>query len=295
LQSYVLTIGKFEGIHLGHQALLAQVVNMAKSLGLASAAMVFEPHPYIFFGNTSYKPLFTNNERNHLLLATGLEHIISTQFDESFATLSPRDFSKKIFAEHNAKLVIVGENYRFGKNRAGDIDFLRKEADTHKAQVQTVLPVSFCRCEPISTSTIRKLLSQNNLSEANRQLGFPFFIIGTVTRGKQLGRTLNFPTINIYPTEEKFLPMDGVYATQTIINGEKYNGVTNIGLRPTVDNSGSVRSVETHLFNYTKDLYDQHVKTELLEFIRPEQRFNSLDELKAQIALDALSAQKFFM
>jgi len=288
----VLTIGKFEGIHLGHQALLTQVVRRAESFKLASAAMVFEPHPYIFFGDTNYKPLFTKEERDHLLKITGINYIFNCLFNEQFAALPPKDFCKKIFADYNAKFVIVGENYRFGKDRMGDIKFLCREAAAYNAEVEVILPVGSGQCELISTSTIRKLLSQNNLPEANRQLGFPFFIMGIVTKGKQLGRTLNFPTINIYPTEEKFLPTDGVYATQTIISGEKFNGVTNIGLRPTVDNSGSVRSVETHLFNYTGDLYGQHIKTKLLEFIRPERRFNSIDELKAQVAADALLAQK---
>jgi len=300
MEACALTIGKFEGIHLGHQALLTEVTHQAKQLGIASAAMIFEPHPYIFLNDAQYKPLFTNDERSHLLENTGLDYIFYCLFDKNLVELSPHNFCEMLFDRYNAKLVIVGENYRFGKDRAGDIALLQSEAAKHDAKVQVaptcrggILPPENMTQPIISTSNIRKYLAENNLAEANRQLGFPFFIMGEVAKGKQLGRTIGFPTLNIYPTDEKFLPTDGVYATQTIVNGTTYRGVTNIGRRPTVDNNSKVRSVETHLLDYTgSDLYGEQIKTELLEFIRPEYRFNSLDELKTQIAKDVLIAEK---
>ena len=282
MKSCVLAIGKFEGIHLGHHALLAEVVRQAKSMGLFSAALVFEPHPYIYFNDAMYKPMFTNKERDELLTNIGVEHIFYCQFDSSFAALSPQDFCKKIFLEYNAKHVIVGENYRFGKNRSGDTLLLQSEALKYDASVQTVSLE-----QQISTSNIRKFIMECNIGEAARQLGFPFFITGIVTQGKQLGRTIGFPTLNVYPSDEKFLPPDGVYATNTIINGKNFRGITNIGLRPTVKSDTTVRSVETYLTDYSgADLYGEYIKVELLDFIRPELKFNSLDELKIQIAED---------
>jgi len=291
VKSCVLTIGKFEGIHLGHQALLAEVVQQAKLLGLLSAAVVFEPHPYIYLNDALYKPMFTNKERSYLLANTGIEHIFYCQFDKNFAALSPQDFCKKIFAEYNAKLVIVGENYRFGKGRTGDVDLLRSEASAYGAHVQTISPLERPFKDAaleISTSNIRKFIIEGNLAEANWQLGFPFFIEGIVMQGKQLGRTIDFPTLNIYPPDEKFLPPDGVYATNTIVNGITYRSITNIGLRPTVDNVSTIRTVETHLLDLNTGLYGEHIKVELLNFIRPERKFNSMEELKMQIAKDIL-------
>jgi len=301
VENCVLTIGKFEGIHLGHQALLAEVVRQAKQLGIASAAMIFEPHPYIFLNDAQYKPLFANDERSHLLENTGLDYIFYCPFDKNLVALSPENFCKMLFDKYNAKLVIVGEDYRFGKNRAGDTALLQNEAAKYDSKVQIVptcrggiLPPEDTLQPIISTSNIRKHLTENNMAEASRQLGFPFFIMGKVAKGKQLGRTIGFPTLNMYPPNEKFLPPDGVYATQTTVNGKTYRSITNIGLRPTVDSDSKVRSVETHLFDYTgSDLYGQHIKIELLEFIRPERRFNSLEELKSQIAKDVLQAKKF--
>jgi riboflavin kinase/FMN adenylyltransferase len=303
----VLTIGKFEGIHLGHRALLGEATRQARRLNIASAAIIFEPHPYIFLKDANYKPLFTNAERSHLLKDIYIDNFFYCPFDENFAAMSPVNFCELLFEKYKAKLVIVGENYRFGKDRAGDIPLLQAQGEKYHANVQVFpthrvliwensaqtpesqpeLQSSPAKGNCVSTSNIRKLLSENNLSEAARQLGFLFFVMGEVKKGKQLGRTIGFPTLNIYPPEEKFLPPDGVYASQATINGVLYRGVTNIGLRPTVNSESKIRSVETHLLDYNShELYGENVKVELLKFIRPERRFNSLEELKAQIAKD---------
>lgn len=285
-ENCVLTIGKFEGLHLGHQALIQKTVCHASLMRVPSIIMIFSPHPNIYFGDTSYKPLFTADEHAHILDGMGISNVFAYPFDEKLTNLSPKDFCNIIFTDFKAKMVIVGENFRFGKSRAGDIAFLKNEAANHNADIQAI-PDIFANEEKISTSQIRNFLENTKLKEACLQLGFPFFIFGTVTKGKQLGRTIGFPTLNMYPPKVKFLPPNGVYATTTTMNGIKYRSITNIGLRPTVDTATTIRSVETHLLNYNgDDLYGKHCKTELLEFIRPECRFNSLDELKIQIAKD---------
>jgi len=285
----VLTIGKFESIHLGHRALLTEVVTEAHKLGLQSAAMVFTPHPYIFFGDSNYAPMFTESERNELIERIGISTILSPSFDEKFVKMLAEEFCKMLFVQYNAKVVIVGEDYRFGKERAGNVERLKQEAQKYGANVKVMPAVHGLKDAEISTSNIRKLLTEGNMADANRQLGFSFFISGVVTHGKQLGRTIGFPTLNIYPDSNKLLPPDGVYSTQTTVNGTVYNSITNIGLRPTVeDDTKKVRSVETHLFEYSgNEIYGAHVKIELLDFIRPERKFSSLDELKTQIAKDS--------
>jgi len=292
VNSCVLTIGKFESVHLGHCALLAEVMEQAKKQDLQPAAMIFDPHPYVFFGNTDYVTMFTEEERNGLLKSAGLHLLFTCLFDAGFVNLPPSEFCKILFEQCKAKVVIVGEGYRFGKGRAGDVELLTSEAEKYGASVKIIPSVHISRngalhSPEVSTSNIRKLLADGNIADANSQLGFPFFICGVVTQGKQLGRTIGFPTLNIYPRSNKFLPPDGVYKTCTTIGDKIYNSITNIGFRPTVDSTEKVRSVETHLLGYQgNELYDAYVKVELLDFIRPEQKFNSLEELKTQIAKD---------
>jgi len=298
VKKFALTIGKFEGIHLGHRTLLSQITEQAKTYGLTPAVMVFEPHPYIFFGKNPYAPLYTPAERDIILHNLGIDTIIHCQFNDDFAALSPNDFCKKVFTELHANIVIVGENFCFGKGRAGDVVFLQQEAKKYAATVQIVQTCSpadsICVDDnlshnAISTSSIRKMLDVCKIKEANQMLGSPFFVSGIVEMGKQLGRTIGFPTLNIYAGQAtKYLPPNGVYATQTTIRGtDIYPSITNIGIRPTVNDSPTLPSIETFLLNYNgTDLYGEHVKVELLDFIRAERHFASLHELKAQIDRD---------
>jgi len=170
----VLTIGKFEGIHLGHQALIKEVAHQAKTLGIASAIMIFEPHPYIFLLDSDYKPLISTSEREDILKSTApIDYILYCPFDKNFAAQSPEEFCKFIFADNNAKLVIVGDNFRFGKNRMGDIFFMKKQAELYGANVQ-IMPPQTLDGQIISTTSIRELISKGKIKEAQQQLGFNF-------------------------------------------------------------------------------------------------------------------------
>ena len=294
----VLAIGKFESIHRGHRALIKETVRRAKQHGLASAVMVFEPHPITVLGDSNYKPLFTGLERVHLLNECGLDYIFSCPFDTDFARLSPAAFCEKLFFEYHAREIVVGEGYRFGHKRAGTVETLRDEASKYNGNVH-VLEVMEDFGTIISTSLIRSLLITNRLPEALELLGFPFFAMGTTAKGRQLGRTLGFPTLNLYPDDDKFLLADGVYITRTYIKGEELPSITNIGLRPTVNApEAKRRSVETFILNLpdkfsSDELYNIQIKVEFLDFIRPERRFDSLDDLKAQIQLDIKSIPAF--
>lgn len=293
----VLTIGKFESIHLGHRALIEKTVSLAKHNEMVSAVMVFEPHPNIFFGNASYRPIFTEEERVCLLKNLEVDYFLVQPFDENFATIAPENFCDIIFSEIHAKIVVVGEDYRFGHERAGTVSMLQAYAKNFNAIVN-VIPARKQETFAISTSNIRHLLAENNLPEANKLLGPPFFIRGTTQQGQQLGRKLGFPTLNIYPNEgKKFLPSDGVYVTQTTIDNKTYDSVTNIGLRPTITQQTQLRSVETHLLSgalSTQDFYNQPIKVAFLAFIRPEENFSSLDALKLQIQRDLDTANHYF-
>ncbi|MCL2572282.1 MAG: riboflavin biosynthesis protein RibF [Defluviitaleaceae bacterium] len=272
----VLAVGKFESIHLGHRALIGEVVRLAKDNGLASALIVFEPHPYRVLSDSGYKPLFTGPERARLVEGLGVDYMVEHHFDADFAALSGCFFGQKLINELQARIVVVGKGYRFGRGREGTVDTLRLFADVVEVGVNET-----------STSAIRGLLSENKLTEAEGLLGFPFFIIGDVTPGQRLGRTIGFPTINLYPCEEKYLPVDGVYATRVVIDNKKYRGVTNIGVRPTVADKGAPRSVETYLLDFEGgELYGKDIRVEFLSFIRLERRFDSLEALQVQIAKD---------
>jgi len=276
----ILTVGKFEGIHRGHRVLLCQVEHRAKSAGITPVVVTFEPHPFKFLHDPDYKPIFTKPERESLIRILGINEIVTFDFDATFAAMSAEDFCREIFQKFNPREIIVGENYRFGHNREGTIETLRKAGAT----VCVVRTLS--EGTTICTSRIRDFLSQNKFHEAEALLGFPFFVAGEVTQGRQLGRLLGFPTMNLYPPEEKFLPQNGVYETRTRINGIHMTGLTNIGVRPTVSKD-AVISVETHIPTLdAKEMYGKQIKVEFKRFLRPERHFESAEELTAQIRKD---------
>ena len=273
----IITVGKFEGIHLGHRALIEEVVRRAKAAGVASQVVAYDPHPFKILRDANYKPIFSRHERDELIFSLGVDYIITLDFDAKIAAMSPAEFCFQLFGANNVREIIVGENYRFGKNREGSIENLREHAHVH----------IFKNVADISTSKIRELLAKNELKKAELLLGFPFFIAGEVTKGRQLGRVLGFPTLNIYPPHDKFLPKNGVYKTRTTIDGVTMTGLTNIGERPTVDDSKKI-SAETFLPNLKSrdEMYGKKIKVEFLRFIREERRFNSTDELQSQIITD---------
>jgi len=292
-EACVLTIGKFEGIHLGHRALLREVVNRAKSAGLASVAVAFEPHPFKFLRDPEYKPIFTKTERTELLQELGIDYIVTFDFDADFAAMSAVDFCRKIFIGSKPREIIVGENYRFGNKREGTIETLREAAIAHSAKIHVINNVA--TETTISTSRIREFLSAGELKKAEELLGFSFFVSGEVTKGRQLGRVLGFPTLNLYTGGDKFLPENGVYETRTSIDGVSMAGLTNIGLRPTVSNPGETQiSVETHIPTLSakpNEMYGRYIKVEFERFIRPERRFESAEELIEQIRKDILQME----
>ncbi|MCL2604740.1 MAG: riboflavin biosynthesis protein RibF [Defluviitaleaceae bacterium] len=290
----VLAVGKFESIHRGHQALIDQVTRTAKDSGIASAVVAFTPHPYRVLGDGGYKPLFTHNERAFLLERSGVDYLLEYPFDEALISTDPTAFGSILFERLHAHTIIVGEGYRFGHKREGTVQTLIRLAEHYGRNVGLFKAYTDAMEDlPVSTSSIRALLDGKNndnkpqLEGAAALLGFPFFTMGTVTPGRRLGRELGFPTLNLYPPTDKYLPRFGVYATRTIMESRVFDGITNIGLRPTVNNDETVPTVETHLFDFNEDAYGREIRVEFLRFVREERRFDSLDELKNQICTDA--------
>ncbi len=312
----VLTVGKFESVHLGHQKLFSEVLRLSKELNLPSGAVTFDPHPNMLFGSPDYRPLFTAAERAYIMEGLGLDYMLVFPFDAAFAAQSPEEFCAKLFNNLNAAAVVVGEGFRFGKNGAGTPEILRREAarhsaahkhtgtnDIHDASRQNMARVlviphqSTDGGEKVSTSDIRKLITNRELEKAAEVMGFPFFIMGTVTHGKQIGRTMGFPTVNLLTARDKLLPPDGVYATRTFLGDKSFRSITNIGVRPTVQQTTlpgetASRTVESFLIGFNGDLYNTSLRTEFLRFIRPEKKFANIDELRAQITKDIESLCK---
>jgi riboflavin kinase/FMN adenylyltransferase len=287
-----LALGVFDGIHVGHQAVIARAVNAATREGGMAGMLTFDPHPIrVIAPNKAPTALLeTLDQKARAVANLGVQLFIPLHFDMDFAKMEAADFIGKLTAAP-IRTIAVGEDWRFGHNRSGDVSFLEKQAVLHGFKLEAVPPVMHDG-ERISSTRIRQAIRDGNFQAAEQMLGRPYSVAGTVVTGKKLGRTLGFPTANL-ATGEAQLPPDGVWAVQTLLpDGRKLNGVTNLGLRPTVD--GSTRSLEVHLFDFSGDLYGQELDVRFLKYLRGEFKFPSLDALRTQIQRDIDSAQDFF-
>ena len=279
-----VTIGKFDGFHLGHRSLLAEVLK-EKENGLASCVISFST---VVDGGR--KLIYTKEEQRKLCESLGIDVLAEYVLDESLREMTAEQFVSEILCKKlQAKVIVAGEDFRFGKGRAGDVALLQRLEETYGYRTVCVSKVTE-ESVRISSTGIRVLLTEGNVAEANGLLGRPYAVFGEVMHGKKLGRTLGFPTMNLIPSAEKLLPAYGVYATRTKVDGQWVSGITNIGLRPTVDSDNQV-SVETHLFEYEGDLYGKQVEVQFLHFLRPERKFADVEALKAAMFEDLKNAK----
>jgi riboflavin kinase/FMN adenylyltransferase len=260
-----------------------------------ATVLTFHPHPQEFFSGKSRLLLTPPEEKAELLQAVGVEQLLLLPFNETIARLSPQAFVETILVQQlQATTVSVGENFRFGHQRSGTALDLQAIATSFGIEVH-VVPLETCHQERISSSTIRQALNEGDLERANRLLGYSYRLMGTVVQGNQLGSTLGFPTANLNIAPTKFLPRQGVYAvsvTGPTLEPNEMLGVMNLGMRPTVD--GTQQVVEIHILEWSGDLYGHTLKVSLEHFLRPEQKFSSLDALKAQIQTDCKAAKAIF-
>jgi riboflavin kinase/FMN adenylyltransferase len=289
----IITIGTFDGVHIGHKKILQKVVAEAKKNNLTSAVLTFFPHPrFILSQNSDLKLLNTIEEKKALLNSTGLDALLIHPFDQEFANLSAEEFVKKILVDQlNISKIIIGHDHRFGKNRSADINNLIQFGKKYNFEVEQISAQELNEIA-ISSTKIRTALSNGDISLANSYLGYLYSFSGKVIKGKQIGRTIGFPTANIEIQEPlKLLPKNGVYIVKCLINNQVVNGIMNIGNRPTVN--GTSQSIEVHLLNFDKDIYGIEITVKMIDFIRNEQKFENLDQLKSQIQKDKIQAVNF--
>lgn len=289
----VVTVGKFDGLHLGHQKIFRTLLEEKEKTGRPAVVFTFSSSPYEKLGNGRQKRIISETQKRRRLEDMGIDYLVECPFSDKIMKMSPQEFVDEFMLRRmHAKAVCVGNDFRFGYHRAGDPDFLRAYGEEKDFTVQ-VLDKEYYNDEAISSTRIRECLLKGRIEEANTMLGYRYSFIGEVMHGRKVGRTMNMPTINQFPEEDVILPPFGVYASQvTLPDNSKWAGVTNIGIRPTFreDNDRKVITAETHLIGFEGDLYGQVAVVELLKMIRPEIRFSSVDELVVQMQKDKETA-----
>lgn len=294
----VVTIGTFDGVHKGHQQIIRHLVETAKQENCSSLILTFFPHPRLVLqGDSSIQLLNSIEERKALLSKTGVDHLIVHPFDEAFSSMTAEEFIETVLVKKlNVQQIIVGHDHRFGKNRTADFHDLVAFGKKYGFHV-TQIAAEMLNEVNISSTKIRTALQEGDIQLANSYLGHPYQLNGQVQKGNQLGRTIGFPTANLAVAEAyKLIPKKGVYLVQSVLNKRKVFGLMNIGVRPTVD--GKTQTIEVFYLDFEGDLYGQQLQVELLDFIRDEQKFESLDALKIQLekdknwAVQAISAQQ---
>lgn len=289
----VATIGNFDGVHLGHQAVLGQLAQKAGELGLPAVVITFEPQPPEFFAPDRAPPRLTRfREKLQALRRYAVDRVLCIRFDRSFAQLPPQAFIERILVEGlDVRYLVVGDDFRFGHQRGGDFAMLQSAGAAHDFPVVNMHTFGIDG-ERVSSTRVREALAGGNLERAEQLLGRPYRISGRVSRGDQRGRTIGFPTANVH-LHRRRAPLQGVFAVEVFgLDREPWPGVANVGNRPTVD--GTCSLLEVHLLDFAQDIYGRHVHVDFLLRIRAERRFESFEALKAQIQLDAQAARDFF-
>ena len=289
----VVTIGSFDGVHQGHRQILAQMREVASSIGGETVIITFYPHPRKVISSIpgEVKLLTTLSEKTALLSEAGIDHLVVVPFHHQFAQLSAEDFVQEfVYAHFHPHTLIIGYDHRFGKGRLGDYHLLEKMGASLGFRVMEI-DGQMLQASAISSTRIRQAILSHQVDEATALLGYPYFFEGVVMEGNQLGRTIGFPTANLQITEEdKLIPSDGVYVVSVALKSHskqiilQKGGMMNIGIRPTVN--GKSRVIEVHIFDFDETIYQQTIQVKLLHFLRDEVKFNTVEELKNQLLVD---------
>jgi len=289
----IVTIGTFDGVHLGHQKIVAQITKNANALNCESLVLTFFPHPrMVLQEGTEMKQLNTLNEKIALLDNLGIDNLVVHPFDKEFSRLTAEEFVKKVLVDvFKIKKIIIGHDHRFGRNRTATIDDLINFGETYGFEVEQISAEEINEVS-ISSTKIRNALLEGNIELATNYLGYDYSLTGIIFKGKQLGRTIGYPTANITIEEDyKLIPNNGVYIAKSVLNGKTVFGMMNIGTRPTVD--GTKQTIEINFFDFKQDLYGQKITISLLHRMRSEQKFESIDALKNQLGKDKKTALAF--
>lgn len=293
MRKRVIALGFFDGVHLGHGALLSRTAALAKENGFTSAALTFEEHPLQTLKKEPVPLINTTSERVGLIKRLyDIEEVLLCDFDISFSRLSCAEFVRKILIDkYNAAHVVAGYDYRFGQNAAGGSDELKRLCEEYGLGVSIIEKIELSGIT-VSSTYIRKLISDGDMRRAARFLGHPHCMEGEVLHGHKIGTKLGIPTINLKFEENIQIPRLGVYVTSVALENETRRGATSVGIRPTVCDNGAI-SVETHIIDYNAELYGKRVRIDFLDYLREEIRFNSIEELKERIYRDIDAARKY--
>jgi riboflavin kinase/FMN adenylyltransferase len=292
----VITVGTFDGVHAAHQSILKRLVNMADEINGESVLITFHPHPkHVLQSNQSdLKILSTPDEKTELLKTTGIHHLVYVPFTIDFSKISAEDYIEKFLVNNfHPKKIVVGFNHHFGNERKGNGQMLCDAGlkfgfDVIELEKQVEDEIA------ISSTAIRNFISSKKIEDANKLLNHPYCLFGMVNKGKQLGRTIGYPTANITPLlSEKLIPADGVYAVKIECSKGNFNGMLNIGFKPTVN--GKERTIEVNIFDFNFDIYEEQIKVFFHTYIRDEKKFESLDALKNQLLQDKETVKNFFI
>jgi len=293
----VLTVGTFDGVHLGHRKIVARLNDLAKNVNGESVIFTFDPHPrkVVSPDENNLRLLTTLDEKIALFEQSGIDHLIIYHFTPEFARLSYEDFVEKILVgQIHTHSLVVGYDHKFGKNRKGDFEFLKNCASRFDFQIEK-LDVLLMNEANISSTKIREAIHLGDFETANAFLGYPFMLHGTVVEGQKLGRQIQFPTANIEASDpDKIIPGYGVYAVKVKITGQTYNGMLNIGSRPTINNNADHRSIEVHVFDFERDIYCEAIELIFYKKLREERKFDSINALKDQLGRDKNDTISYF-
>lgn len=288
----IVTLGTFDGVHIGHRKIIERLVQNTDPT-TESLVLTFFPHPrMVLQGDSEIKLLNTIDEKAFLLEENGLDNLVIHPFDQAFSRLTAEEFVKNILVDiFNIKKIIIGHDHRFGRNRTANIDDLIVFGKEYNFEVEQISAQEIDEVS-VSSTKIRNSLLDGNIQLANNYLGYNYFLTGTVVKGKQLGRTIGFPTANLSIKESyKLIPQNGVYVVRSIINDKTVYGMMNIGFNPTVN--GQNQTIEVHFFDFDEDLYGKELRVSILNRIRSEQKFESVLKLKEQLAQDKITSLEF--
>lgn len=287
-----IALGKFEGLHRGHQLLFQELKKWGKS-GMKSVIFTFDMPPKQFISGQKDHVIYTKEERIYLLDKMGMDLLIAYPFQQ-LRDLSPEAFVKEILVDRlDVKAIVVGDDFGFGYQRAGNAQLLKELSKVYGYELKVIKRLQY-KGEDISSSRIRKAMVEGDLTLANQMLGYPYTFVGTVCHGRRIGHTIGMPTANLIPDTNKYLPAHGVYVARVQLEGERkqYYGICNIGVKPTID-QGLCPGVETYIFDFDKNIYGKGIAVQILKFVRPEMKFTNVEELAAQIHKDAAFGKEY--
>lgn len=293
----VVTIGTFDGVHLGHRKIISRLHDLAATIEGESVIFTFDPHPrkIVASSETNLRLLTSLDEKIALFEQSGIDHLIVYPFTPGFARLTYEEFVEQVLVgQIHTHSLVVGYDHKFGKGRAGDFDLLKQCADRLGFQIEK-LDVLLMNESNVSSTKIREAIQQGDFETANSYLGYRFSLRGLVVEGQKIGRTINFPTANIDTSDpDKIIPGYGVYAVKVTVKEQEFIGMLNIGSRPTVNHNADHRTVEVNILDFDADIYGEPIKVVFYHKLRDEQRFASLDALKEQLAKDKISTLEYF-